>query len=185
MDIVFEIPTDTHRLSRGADSLGEATLGESEFHARNLRVHMRTGTGTCRDVATFVPLRLDRRLPCSREKEGKTMSVDDTQEKLWQAVQTALVGAGNIQERLRSAAMYLIRVQATESAFPARADLQRRLEAILRELTGSPATGRGGTLESSIAALKDDDAKRVAVEILSLLCEATRLARRPVGVTPS
>jgi len=83
------------------------------------------------------------------------MSVDDTQEKLWQAVQTALVGAGNIQERLRSAAMYLIRVQATESAFPARADLQRRLEAILRELTGSPATGRGGTLESSIAALKD------------------------------
>jgi hypothetical protein len=112
------------------------------------------------------------------------MSIDNTQETLWRAAETALVGAGRIQERLRSAAMYLIRLHTTEPAFPGHGPLQRRMEAVLQELTSTPATSAESTLEASTAALSDDDAKRVAIEILSLLCEATRLAKSPVGVTP-
>lgn len=64
------------------------------------------------------------------------MGVDYTQEKLWQAMDT-LVGTGSLQERLRFAGEYLLRLRGKEVAFPAYPALQERLMGVLDQLTAA------------------------------------------------
>src|SRR4051794_35771218 len=92
------------------------------------------------------------------------MSMDYTQQKLWEAV-NALIGAGSLQERLGYARSYLAPLV---DPFPGLPRLQNRLEHVQAQL---------------LATLQDPEAERVAQEIMSLLLEATRLAHTPVGVT--
>jgi hypothetical protein len=92
------------------------------------------------------------------------MSMDHTQQKLWEAV-NMLIGTGALQTRLRDARLYLAPLI---DPFPGWPRLQSRLEHVRAQLLGS---------------LPDHEAEKVAQEIMSLLLEATRLARQPIGVT--
>ncbi|MDE0394257.1 MAG: hypothetical protein OYK82_05710 [Gammaproteobacteria bacterium] len=105
------------------------------------------------------------------------MSADYTQEKLWQAVDI-LVGRCTIQERLKNAAMYLIRLKGFKDdlAFPGDLDAQTRLDHIIGRLTSVPTTGNEGTIEASTRALSDDEGQELSREIFSLYCRATELA---------
>jgi hypothetical protein len=97
------------------------------------------------------------------------MGVDYTQEKLWQATHI-LIGTGSIQERLSSANLYLVRLtMGKEAAFPDRPDLDERLESVLSQISAAAPK------------LNDEDAEKVATEILSLYTEASRAARYAVG----
>lgn len=97
------------------------------------------------------------------------MSIDYTQQKLWEAM-NVMVGAGDLQERLKYAGTYLAALHLHEPAFPALPELEARLKRLLDALK------RAG-------ALSDEDAEQRALEILSLFCEATRAATTPVGAT--
>ena len=106
------------------------------------------------------------------------MSMNYTQEKLWQAVH-ALIGAGTIQQRLNAAAQYLIRLRPDRSgapAFPAMPALESRLNEVLRRLTEHG-------IDATVNGLAEQDAAAIAEEVLSLFVEATRAADTPVGAT--
>jgi hypothetical protein len=93
------------------------------------------------------------------------MSMDYTQQKLWEAV-NILIGTGSLQTRLGDARSYLAPL---DYPFPGWPGLQARLENVKTQLLENLS--------------HDDDAEKAAHEIVSLLLEATRLARTPVGVT--
>ena len=109
------------------------------------------------------------------------MSADYTQEKLWQAVET-LIGSGSIQERLKFAAMYLIRLDSTKDglAFPGDSDAQTRFARLMERLTSAPPSGDEGTIEATTRTLSDDEGRRLAEDIFRLFCRATELADIPV-----
>ena len=107
------------------------------------------------------------------------MSADYTQEKLWQAV-NALIGPGHIQERLNSAAAYLLRLD-TRMAFPSDPVAQTRFDRSIERLTSSQPTGGEGTSEATTRTLSDDEGWRLAEDIFGLFCRATQLADTPVG----
>ena len=102
-----------------------------------------------------------------------------TQEKLYQAMQ-ALVGAGSVQERLASAAFYLVRLKLRH-AFPDHVDLQGKFDGVMSRLTSVPAVGAEGTIDSSTRALSDEDGAQIADDIFGLFLSATQLADTPVG----
>ena len=111
------------------------------------------------------------------------MSADYTQEKLWQAV-NALIGPGHIQERLNSAATYLIRLDTRREdnlAFPSDPVAQTRFDRFIGRLTSSRPTGGEGTIEATTRTLSDDEGRRLAEDIFGLFCRATELADTPVG----
>ena len=104
------------------------------------------------------------------------MSADYTQEKLWQAVET-LIGSGSIQERLKFAAMYLIRLDSTKDdlAFAGDSDAQTRFDLLIERLTSAPPSGDEGTIEATTRTLSDDEGGRLAEDIFGLFCRATEL----------
>jgi hypothetical protein len=110
------------------------------------------------------------------------MSVDYTQQKLWEAV-SALIGTGTLQRRLDFAAQHLVYLRKPEAPFPSSSALGERLEEVIGRLTNVPATGAAGTIAATTSTLDDAVAEEIAIEILSLLLEATRLAEIPTGVT--
>jgi hypothetical protein len=112
------------------------------------------------------------------------MSINYTQEKLWQATLSLATGVGPIRERLNAAALYLIRlhhVRPEERAFTQDAELQERFDALMDTLTSTPARGSEGNLFASICVLSDESACRIASEIFELFCEATDRADIPTG----
>ena len=114
------------------------------------------------------------------------MSADYTQEKLWQAVET-LIGSGSIQERLKFAAMYLIRLDSTKDdlAFAGDSDAQTRFDRLIERLTSAPPSGDEGTIAATTRTLSDFEGGRLAKDIFDLFCRATELADIPVGFQPS
>lgn len=111
------------------------------------------------------------------------MSIDYTQEKLYQAV-NCLISDGSIQSRLSYAAEYLLRLQGGDPAFPEHRDLQERLGKVLHDLASSPAIGDEGTIKATTRALSDEAGAKIAGEIFGLFCSATDLAAIPVGFEP-
>ena len=108
------------------------------------------------------------------------MGMDYTQQKLWEAVRSLVMGHGRIQERLANAGVPLAIVHSR--AFEGHAELRERFEAMIRRLTTvQPIRGGEGSLKATTPGLADDDAAKIAEEIFSLFCEATDLADTPVG----
>lgn len=99
------------------------------------------------------------------------MAIDYTQQKLWEAV-NSLIGTGTLQERLKYAAVAIGLLRVHAPAFPTFPELEERLARLIERVSDSPMRG-----------LSDEDAEKVASEILSLFCEATRAATYPVGAS--
>lgn len=95
--------------------------------------------------------------------------MDHTQQKLFEVTHAMTVGAGDIHERLADARRSLaVLVARRDGAFPAHPEPQDRFDQVIRRLR-PPET------------LSRHDASELAADILSLLVEASRLARTPVG----
>lgn len=109
------------------------------------------------------------------------MSIDYTQEKLWQAVDT-LLGSSPIQTRLKYAAMFLIRLSGKDDdpAFR-QPELQERFDRLMERLTSTPPMAGEGGIEATTRNLTDEDAASIAKEIFGLFCAASELANTPVG----
>jgi hypothetical protein len=88
-----------------------------------------------------------------------------TREKLYQATDCLVRGTRSIQERLESAAIYLIRLEAIKDFPP---DLQGEFEEIMHELTKVSAKGDEGTLQATLRETGDMDASKLAERIFSL-----------------
>jgi hypothetical protein len=115
------------------------------------------------------------------------MSMNYTQEKLWQAVHLLVTADEPIRKRLAYAAQYLSRVYhvgSPDRAFTGHPELQERFERLMERLTSTPAVAHEGTIGASTNALTDADAAQSAEEIFSLFCAATDLADVPVGFEP-
>lgn len=92
------------------------------------------------------------------------------EEKLYQAVDT-LIGSQTIQERLKHAGMFLIRLD--EKDFGGAPDLYAKFKSIHDRLTSVQPAGDEGSLEATTSILNNEAAASLATEILSLMCEVT------------
>lgn len=87
-------------------------------------------------------------------------------EKLWQAVDCLVSGTGSIQERLESAALYLIRLEPNNDEMPK--ELHLELEAILLDLTKMAAKGDEGKISATLRFMSDEEGSKLAGRIFSL-----------------
>jgi hypothetical protein len=90
-------------------------------------------------------------------------------QKLYQAVDSLATGTGTIQKRLESAAMGLIGLQSPPEWLPM--EVRDKLEAIIQELTRTPAQGNEGTLKATLQMMSDEECSKIAQRILSLFIE--------------
>lgn len=89
------------------------------------------------------------------------------QEKFYQAM-LCLVSDGPLRQRLAGAAMYLRRLGWPED-FHGDEEAKRRWEQIIHDLTHVEAgPGDDGNIDATTKRLTDDEAKRIAGEILSV-----------------
>lgn len=93
------------------------------------------------------------------------MTYGYTREKLFQAVDV-LVGDGTVQERLASAATYLIRLHEPENDFPP--ELQEEFKAIKHALTKEQAIGNEGNIQATVDKLSNEEGRKLASRILEL-----------------
>jgi hypothetical protein len=97
--------------------------------------------------------------------EEKELRLDYAREKLWQAIHVLVTSESSLQERLASAAIYLIRLQAKDD-FPE--EYQAAFEFIVDSLTHEPAVGDEGKIQATTRKMTDIEARQVAERILSL-----------------
>ena len=94
-------------------------------------------------------------------------SRSNVKEKLWVAIHVLVTRDGSLQERLASAAIGLVGVY-----LPSKSDLPKKyqevLESIIRDLTKEPAVGNEGKIQATASKMSDQEAERIANEILNL-----------------
>ena len=90
-------------------------------------------------------------------------------QKLWQPVDSLATGTGTIQERLESAAMGLSGPRLFENQLPV--ELHRKLEAIVEDLTRTPAQGDEGSIKATTRTMSDEEGAKLARRIFSLYIE--------------
>jgi hypothetical protein len=90
-------------------------------------------------------------------------------QKLWQALDSLVTGTGSIQERLEGAAMSLTVLRATKEWLPI--ELGPKLEAILHELSKTPAQGSEGSIKATLRMMSDEEGSKLAQRIFSLYIE--------------
>ncbi len=88
-------------------------------------------------------------------------------EKFWQAVDALASGTAPIQRRIADAALFLIRLK-DEDVPP---ELLERHHSLVERLTCTPAAGDEGTIVATARALSDEDASRLASEIVSVFLQ--------------
>jgi hypothetical protein len=91
-------------------------------------------------------------------------------EKLSEAVDALVTGAGRVQERLAEAAIYLIRVRPEEIP----EDLRGVLVGVKDDLAFEPARGSEGRIAATMRVTGDEDASVIARRILDLYRELDR-----------
>ncbi|MBB5315878.1 hypothetical protein HDF09_000528 [Edaphobacter lichenicola] len=93
------------------------------------------------------------------------MSSRNVREKLWLAIRALTTSGGTLQERLVSAATGLC-------SLPSNNELPKQYEealsSIIRNLTKNHAVGNEGRIEATTRKISDQDASRIANEILDL-----------------
>jgi len=96
------------------------------------------------------------------------MSSSNVREKLWVALRALVTGGGSLQERLASAALGL-------ATLPSKNGLREKhraaLEAIMQDLTRESAAGNEGRIQATTRRMSDQEAVRIAGEILDLYTE--------------
>ncbi|MBB5063936.1 hypothetical protein [Granulicella mallensis] len=90
-------------------------------------------------------------------------------QKLWQAVHSLATGTGNIQERLESAMMGLNGLQSNQEWLPV--EVRHKLEAIIQELTRTPAQGSEGRIKATLRMMSNEEGSELAGRIFSLYIE--------------
>ena len=105
------------------------------------------------------------------------MSIAYTAEKFHQAVDTMIVGDGDVKDRLMFAAFYLVRLVGHTPAFTAGSELQIRFDRMMARITNTPAAGDEGQIDASVHRLDRSELEGVTREILALYVEAEVLLR--------
>ncbi len=107
---------------------------------------------------------------CDGGKREEAHMPDDLYvlEKLSQAVDTLVTGAGRVQERLGAAAIDLWPAQPREISYD---DLRRILVGIKDDLHFQPAKGAEGSIAATMGVTRDEDASAIAHRILNLYIE--------------
>lgn len=103
------------------------------------------------------------------------MSLEYAWEKLYVTVRTLASGTGNIQERLADAyisGLYLIGLGKNDVDLPA--DLRPAHADIKRRMTRVPAQGDEGSVVASARVMSDDEARKVAEQIVDLFNEVAQ-----------
>lgn len=95
------------------------------------------------------------------------MSIDYAKEKLWQAVHDLATSDLSIQDRLASAAMYLIRLGPSD--FPER--LREEFDAVWRDITRQEPVADEGTIAATTRRLTSEQGARIAERILHIYAE--------------
>jgi hypothetical protein len=93
------------------------------------------------------------------------MSSTYVREKLWLAVHVLVTGDGGLQERLASAGIGLIGLPKTVLLSTKN---REAFDSIIQGLTKEPALGNEGRLVATSRKMSDEEAKRIADEILNL-----------------
>jgi len=96
------------------------------------------------------------------------MSSKNVKQVMWVAIRTLLLNDGRLQDRLASAAVPLT---SLPSANNLPKQVQGALDSIVRDLTNELTTGDEGTIAATTRKMSDEDAKRIAEEILRLYTE--------------
>jgi hypothetical protein len=104
-----------------------------------------------------------------------------TLEKFGDAVESLVLGRGDIRARLAMAIYPLINLRDRTPAFATGSDLSGRFERMMARVTSTPARDDEGTIQSSINKMDDNEVAWVAREILSLSHEAAIAARLKDG----
>ena len=86
-------------------------------------------------------------------------------EKLVEAVQCLVTGAGGVQERLGEAMTFLIRIRPEDVP---KGELRRQLIGIKDDLTFDQPSGDESRLEATLQGLSNEDASAIAPRILDL-----------------
>jgi hypothetical protein len=87
-------------------------------------------------------------------------------EKLWQAVDCLATSSGTIQQRLESAAMFLIRLNPGDQSLPS--ELHGEFESIYHDLTKTTAQGSEGRIQATLQLMSDEEGSKLASRIFSL-----------------
>lgn len=95
-----------------------------------------------------------------------------TLEKLAEAVDALVTGAGRIRERLFEAAVVLIRIR--REAIPD-GDLRRAFDDVMNTLKSEPAEGDEGTITATLRTKNADEAGTIARRIFELYLRLDRL----------
>jgi hypothetical protein len=95
-----------------------------------------------------------------------------TLEKFGDAVESLVLGRGDIRARLAMAIYPLINLRDRTPAFATGSDLSGRFERMMARVTSTPARDDERTIQASINKMDDNDIDWVAREILSLNHEA-------------
>jgi hypothetical protein len=104
-----------------------------------------------------------------------------TFEKFGDAVESLVVGRGDIGARLAMALRSLITLRGRTPAFAIGSDLSGRFERMMARVTSTPARDDEGTIQASINTMDDNEIAWVAREILSLSHEAAIAVHRQGG----
>jgi hypothetical protein len=86
-------------------------------------------------------------------------------EKLSEAVHELVTGAGRVQERLRAAAIYLIRIRSEDIPDE---ELRRTFVGIKDDLTFDEPKGTEGRIAATLQKTNDEDASAIALRIFDL-----------------
>jgi hypothetical protein len=95
-------------------------------------------------------------------------------EKLVEAVDALVTGAGGVRERLFEAARFLIRIRPEDIPD---SELRRTFTDIKRTLTSEPAEGDEGLITATLRAKSEDEAGMIARLIFDLYRELDRSLR--------
>jgi hypothetical protein len=119
-------------------------------------------------------------------REVQMATIDYGNEKLWEAVHKLALGAGRMKERLEAATAHIAMASgARRTMSPA---LRAKFDKIWARLTAVAAPGDGGSVRATIAQMSEEEACKIASEILDLVYKAkgaslserkSRLAARP------
>jgi hypothetical protein len=96
-------------------------------------------------------------------------------EKLIQAVDTLVAGAGRIQERLQAAGINLLPARPQDIPYD---DLRHKLVGIKDDLSFEPSKAGEGSIAATMQITNDEDASAIARRILDLYSELNDRLKR-------
>ena len=101
------------------------------------------------------------------------MSLSYPWEVFFTATHGLASGTGRIQERLENTGSYLVGRVRPPLSMPD--EIQQKADSIMDRITCIPAKGDEGTLAATCRQLSDDDARKIAQDVVSVFDEICKL----------